>query len=211
MKDETYDKGMVILGRVLKNLALTKEDIKTYRVLLDDLSDADFLSAIVEICQKTTEIYPGTNIVALIRQCARGGSKEDLHSRALLAWQNVIDTVERCGSWSSVQFDDPVIHSCVRALGGWIELCSTDVTEMVWREKKFLELYPVLSKSNQTHPKYLIGVDEKENRLNGYTEPMSYKQLNPAFHEFNPIPEPILIDTGIKQLPASKPIKELSK
>ena len=96
MKDETYDKGMVILGRVLKNLALTKEDIKTYRVLLDDLSDADFLSAIVEICQKTTEIYPGTNIVALIRQCARGGSKEDLHSRALLAWQNVIDTVERC-------------------------------------------------------------------------------------------------------------------
>ena len=41
MKDETYDKGMVILGRVLKNLALTKEDIKTYRVLLDDLSDDD--------------------------------------------------------------------------------------------------------------------------------------------------------------------------
>ena len=36
--------------------------------LLNDLDDKKFLQAIKDICSKTVELYPDTNVIALIRQ-----------------------------------------------------------------------------------------------------------------------------------------------
>lgn len=190
MENETYDKGMALLSSVLPNLELSKDRLKTFRMLLDDLPDEKFKDAIVRICRETKELYPGTNIVALIREKAQGADKHDLHVRVIMAWHAVQQAIEQHGHYVSVQFDDPVIHSCVQALGGWIELCSTNTHEMVWKEKKFKEVYPVFITFKRTHPKHLVGWEEWS-LLNSYSNFGQGSSLPPP---------PILIETGLPKL-----------
>ena len=200
MKNQTYAKGMALLSSIFGNLDLSEEKLKILRPLLYDLNEEQFLGATEIICRETKEIYPGTNIVALIREKALG-SKIGLQAQAIMAWEAVRIAIERYGSYQSIQFDDPVIHSCIESLGGWIRLCQTDIGEMVWQEKKFKELYGVFVMRKGVHPKQLVGRIKKENTLNGYTEPMSYAQLDSRFEQFNPIPDPIWIDTGHHDVP----------
>ena len=211
MDDKTFDEGMSLLfatfpNRKIQGDAATKKNIlKTWRMLLQDLSNEDFLCGVLRICRETTELYPDTNLVALIRQKAVG-DVTDLSTQAMMAWEAVRKAIQQYGHCQSVQFDDPVIHSCIQALGGWIELCCTDIGEMIWREKKFKELYPVFAAGKQKHPQKLIGQIEKENRLKGYEErtkliTQGKDDGRTEWDEFNPIPGPILIETTRKQLP----------
>ena len=43
-------------------------DGEAYWELLKDLSDKPFIEAVTEICRSLTEIYPGTNLVAMLRK-----------------------------------------------------------------------------------------------------------------------------------------------
>ncbi len=203
MKTKTFEKGMAILMAVFPNRNLSTTSLEIYQKLLEDLSDDNFMLAISRICGEVKELYPDTNIVALIRQYAAGGNKEDLSARAIMAWEAVRVAIQQQGHYQSVSFDDPVIHLCIQALGGWIDLCTTEINELVWREKKFKEIYPVFAVNNQKYPPRLIGQIEKENRLNGYDSPIELITCGKdtgetKWSEFNPIPEPILIETGVK-------------
>jgi len=39
--------------------------------MLNDLDDRQFIAAVRDVCRNHTEIYPGTNIIALLRDGAR--------------------------------------------------------------------------------------------------------------------------------------------
>jgi hypothetical protein len=100
--------------------------------------------------------------------------------RATSAWIDVLKTVRRVGTWESVKFADPVIHSVIESMGGWIRLGQTPETEIKWKQKEFERLYQVIQEREGTHPDHLPGVFEMENSAQGYVE-----------H----IPEPVLIGT----------------
>lgn len=80
--------------------------------------------------------------------------KED--DQPKLAWAKVDQAVRSQGPYASVQFDDPVIHSVVEALGGWAQICSCTDKEWVWKQKDFEELYPLMAKKPD-HPHFLGG------------------------------------------------------
>ncbi|MEA1937186.1 MAG: DUF6475 domain-containing protein [Patescibacteria group bacterium] len=85
-------------------------------------------------------------------------------SLALKAWLRVIGAVESVGGYQSIEFaGDPVIHSTVEAMGGWIKLCDMSGKDVVWKQKEFERLYGILNSQNTTHPKYLCGHIETEN------------------------------------------------
>ena len=70
-------------------------------------------------------------------------------------------TVKRIGNYQSVQFDDPVIHSTVEAMGGWQQFCSMLTEEEKWKVREFERLYVVISaRQSANHPKYLPGTHE---------------------------------------------------
>jgi len=118
-------------------------------------------------------VYPSFPKPAEIIEAIQG-KQED---RATLAWVKVLETVRRVGSYQSVKFDDPAIHSVIEAMGGWIELGNMSVNDEKWKQKEFEKLYRVIAKRGN-HPKYLIGITEHKNSMMG-------------FHKH--IPEPILI------------------
>lgn len=166
-----------------------EETRDTWWFLLKDMEDESFLFGCAKVCREVAELYPNTNIVALIRNAAQG-SKEDVRNRALVAWQEVVDAIGPVGSNQSVQFEDRVIHSCVKGLGGWIALATGEIDEQKWRRKEFLELYAAHA-HRTNHPDKLIGRVEQHNRAAGF---------------LGDIPDPVLIGMTIENplLPEAK-------
>ena len=72
MKFETFSRGIDILSACITDFKATADPAKilVWYGLTQELSDRIFLEAIKRICKKTTNIYPGTNIVGLIHEQA---------------------------------------------------------------------------------------------------------------------------------------------
>jgi hypothetical protein len=76
--------------------------------------------------------------------------------RPKLAWLKVVDAVENHGAYADVKFDDPVIHSTIKAMGGWSRLCAMKTAEMPFRQKDFEETYNLVKHKGQ-HPQLVRG------------------------------------------------------
>ena len=99
----------------------------------------------------------------LVRQLE--GSHQD---RALGAWSKIHEAMKRVGARQSVVFDDAVIHSAVEDIGGWTAICRSEVDELQWLQKRFIEAYAAAARSKRTHPSKLVGEHEADNRLRGH-------------------------------------------
>ncbi|EMN7430334.1 hypothetical protein WB904_002863 [Vibrio parahaemolyticus] len=100
-----------------------------------------------------------------------GGTSSD---RALSAWAKVKRGISSAGAYSTVVFDDVLIHTVLTDMGGWEEICRTNVEEMPFVAKEFENRYRTeLFHPSMKHPKKLIGTTERENVSNGIgvTEP----------------------------------------
>lgn len=72
MKLEVFQRGIDILSSCIVDFKATvdPDKLEVWYGLTQELSDRIFLEAIKRICKKTTNIYPGTNIVGLIHEQA---------------------------------------------------------------------------------------------------------------------------------------------
>lgn len=131
-----------------------------YWMVLCDMSDEEFVGSIKAILsgRKFASFPKPAEILDF--------AKPDIESIATLAWGDVERAIYKAGKYSSVNFLDPVVNSVIDALGGWVWLCSQDISEMKWVRKEFPKLYEIHSKL-ETHPTHLIGLSEREN---GYTK-----------------------------------------
>ena len=64
-----YLKGIGALAGIFQNYKISAEFMYNY---LNDLTNKEFMKAINEIIKGMRELYPNTNLVALIREKARG-------------------------------------------------------------------------------------------------------------------------------------------
>lgn len=62
-------------------------------------------------------------------------------SKALQAWTKVVLAMRRVGSYNSIKFDDPIIHTVIEAMGGWVQLCMTTNHELSFRAIEFQKHY----------------------------------------------------------------------
>lgn len=87
-------------------------------------------------------------------------------AKASIAWTEVDNAVRTVGNYASVQFSDPVIHSVIKAMGGWSTLCQCTNDEWKWKRVEFEKLYPTMAKRGG-HDGYLIGDAEQSQRIRG--------------------------------------------
>ena len=104
------------------------------------------------------------------------GSKRE---QAVEAWLEVDKAIQRIGTYATVRFSDPVIMSCIEAMGGWEELGKVTSNEWKWKRKEFENLYPIMAR-RRVHPEMLLGNCDRENIGRGFKEK----------------PEPVLIGGG---------------
>jgi len=112
------------------------------------------------------------------------GSKDD---KAMIAWIKVKEALDKADYYQSVEFDDPVISHCIKALDGWMNFCNMTMLkkDMPFVEKRFMDLYRLFLKLEVKGPVKLIGFAETKNRDSGNLEN---------------IPEPIAIGYGERKV-----------
>ncbi|MHB1287354.1 MAG: DUF6475 domain-containing protein [Leptospirales bacterium] len=112
---------------------LTSEVLNLWFGLLNSYSIENIQNAFSLYLQTESRMPLPADILKILR-----GSEEDL---ALAALIKVEKAMSRYGSYSTVVFDDPIIHAVIDELGGWIKCCHVTDRELTWWEKDFRERY----------------------------------------------------------------------
>jgi len=100
----------------------------------------------------------------LVRQLQ--GTRSD---RCLIAWGKVLDAIQRVGAYTSVCFDDGLIHAVIEDMGGWVQLCRGEIDDLPFVQKRFCETYRAYSaRGDVSYPSQLAGECDAANALKGY-------------------------------------------
>jgi len=190
MKKETFTKGLTIFAACFKDFNVKKEQTQVWFKLLENLPDDVFLQAVSKLAGSLTNLYPGSNIVGLIKEEAGkiDGTGMSLDTKAMLAYDKVIKAIHDVDAYGSPQFDDKVIHAVIERLGGWVKACSILDTEKKWWRKDFELAYKQYDgmRDRIDAPKHLAGIHEQNN-----------SQKFPAH-----VPDPVQIGTDRAERPA---------
>lgn len=158
MKNKTkFKEFMTIIGE-LKDKQITPVLSKVYWKALEPFTDDQCQKAFNLIILSLKFFPMPCDIIEAIQ-----GKQEN---QSVLAWIKVIKAIRRIGAYQSVKFDDPVIHSVIEVMGGWPALCFGNADEEKWKQKEFERLYLTMFNLDN-HTKYLPGIVEQENSING--------------------------------------------
>ncbi len=131
MKKNNFDKGMTALMQAFPD---RKFDCNIFWSFLSDLKDDEFLRAIADIISTTKELYPGTNVISLIRE--KGKSKESITAGE--AWSICLNEIRRTGSYGNPTFHNPMVSQVVSIMG-WRDLCLSE--NMIADRAHFMKIY----------------------------------------------------------------------
>lgn len=89
--------------------------------------------------------------------------------RALVAWGKFHEAMQRVGAYTSVVFDDPVIHAVAEDLGGWVAACRAEVDELPHLQRRFCDSYRAYARREDVpFPAKLLGSHDQDNAARGY-------------------------------------------
>lgn len=89
--------------------------------------------------------------------------------RSLIAWGKVMDACQRVGAYTSVCFDDGVIHAAIEDMGGWVKLCRSNTDELGYLQKRFCDAYKAYAgRGDVAFPALLAGEHDIGNAARGY-------------------------------------------
>jgi hypothetical protein len=165
MTKEALARGFALICTAFPNLGLNETTLDVWAMLLEDLDDAPFLNAVIRLCREEKQLYPGTNVVALIRERAV------TTTTGLVALTRFEDAMQRVGGYRSVVFDDPLIHLVVNRMGGWTKLCAIEHEEWKFLRRDFERIYDAACREPipvDQIPKRLPGIIELSNAANGH-------------------------------------------
>ena len=135
------------------------------------------------------------------------GSQKD---QAVEAWLRVTEAVKSIGNYQSVKFPDPVIHSCIDAMGGWEELGRVTNDEWKWKRKEFETLYPIMARRRE-HPKILLGTCDRENIGRGFQQEAKPVLIGEAKDGLLQLPNAEWSESDTKNLPGSLRVAQRAK
>jgi len=159
-----------------------KKQFQEYMLLIGERHDKKFSEGLIDITWKALESFSDDECIKAFNHVIKygkfwkdilpdlleqlEGTKED---QGELAWTEVYDAIRNVGCGQSIRFSDPVIHSAIEKMGGWIRLAQQEEADSKWNRKEFLSLYRACSRRND-HPAYLTGMYEEDNELRGFND-----------------------------------------
>ena len=115
------------------------------------------------------------------------GGEVDPEATASEAWQLVMTTLERVGTYKTVDFADPCTNAAIRALGGWVRLGSLTLDELEpFERKRFVDLHVGYQRAGVTaadeRGKALTGQHDDNNGGRGFAlqEPVRVGEILPV-------------------------------
>lgn len=156
MLDETYLQGIEII-ETITGKTLSAPQLKAYRILLDDIQDQDFVTGINNMLRE--RVYSNFPMPAEIREYCLGTRNGDLDLRIAKATNLIKRAIGSAGMYTTVAFDDPIIHLVIRDFGGWTKLCEKNLDDfenlLKWDLPKLYKAYA--TRKNADIPTMLEG------------------------------------------------------
>ena len=133
MNKEVFKKGVALLNQTFPD---KKMNTKLLWLFLERMDDERFLKSVMKIIQEKKELFPGTNIIALINEYAFA----DDYRTAEDAWRIVYGQAQSIGHWGDPNIKDKVILRTIDALG-WKEICTCDIERLDTLRAHFFRTY----------------------------------------------------------------------
>ena len=195
---------MKALGETYGGAAPSKEKIELYFRVLSDLTIEQLTDAITGLLntRTTTTTFP---VPGEIRNVLSGGK-----TAAIVALDKAEKAVEQFSAYTSVQFDDPVIHMAIESMGGWMQFCRPDDgQDWHWHQKEFLRLYEAFALRPRSCQNILPGMlaMDPHRQMMGLPERIGYigdEQKRLAWTSRNSSPEQIADFPTMKQIDMKK-------
>jgi len=160
LNKELFSKNMVAIGEMYGK-KLSKEILRMYYMVLEDMTDEQFKQAVKVIMQ--THVWSTLPKPAEFIQAVT----PDNEAQVISAWDKVVNAMARVGGYETVVFDDPLIHGFIQGFeGGWPAICHTDFEALVWVKKEFERYYRAIKPENITC-KPLIGITYSNHAKSG--------------------------------------------
>ena len=146
-----FAKIMAAMG-VTYDKEISEELTNIYYEVLKEFSLTDIKRA-MSIHLKESKFFPKpSEIIERIK------SPETIEMKADKAWNQLLKATSKHGYYDSVEFIDKVIHSCIRAMGGWLLI--SDREPDTWMHKDFVNFYKSYYNS-PNHTERICGWMEK--------------------------------------------------
>lgn len=159
MKDRAkFSKFMAVIAEMFEKTP-SKTIMDIYWKALEPFTDKQCEKAFNEVVVSSRFFPKPVDIIEVIRGT---GS-----NRATEAWIKTIGALRRVGTYQSVKFDDPAIHSVIEIMGGWDSMGNMLVDDEKWKQREFEKLYPIME-ARGNHQEYLPGKVEISNTAKGY-------------------------------------------
>jgi len=130
MKKKTFELGIALLSKTFPNHQF---DVKFMWHFLKDLGDSEFLRAIESVITTMKELYPGTNLIATIRERAL-----PRYPSPTEAWEEVRTQLN---FYKKPVFSCELIKRAVEAVG-WADMCLSEDVGLI--RTHFLRAYEIL-------------------------------------------------------------------
>ncbi|MBW2648099.1 MAG: hypothetical protein JRE23_18465 [Deltaproteobacteria bacterium] len=157
-EDEVKFKNLMALMQetFTPNNPVSSEKMQVYWDLFEDWSIEDFTVACKNVMfLKTISTFP------LPGELQEAGRRDHITEQ----WLYVRSLISKHGHAMSLILPDPVSMSVIEAMGTWPEFTFTPTDQLVWKQKDFERLYPLMAKRDK-HPAYLTGeYDVKHNMI----------------------------------------------
>lgn len=117
LSQNNFDKGITVLLNTFNNLTIPEKQQKNvfqaWYFLLKDMDAKQFEQNIMYICKNITSLYPGHNIVALIRN----GDYQKLDNKISSLWWNMLQCLYKSKEFDFGE-DTERVTKIVKLLGG---------------------------------------------------------------------------------------------
>jgi hypothetical protein len=134
--------------------------INIYTRVLEQFTDYQIERAIMQACTSLKFFPKPVELIEFIQ-----GKASD---QAMLAWEQLLQAIQKHGSYQSIIFEDGRIAQTVELMGGWLQVCTMTIDETHWRMSDFTKIYQGLP--GNMEPKKLIGRYEQENAARGFAK-----------------------------------------
>jgi len=140
MNDLTFKKGIAYIFKCFPVMekSTDPEAVKVWRTLLSDMMDEEFVTGVIRLCRETREFYPGTNIVAMIREHADKINHPIISAEE--AWGEVMKQISSVGFYGTPVWSDPIIKTAIQAIG-WKILCHSDEQQLGVHRAHFMRCF----------------------------------------------------------------------
>lgn len=139
MTDKIFMEGVDLI-EVVTQKHFSKDQIRVYRMLLNDLQNNEFIGGINIMLRD--RVYTNIPSPAEIIKYTRGTRDNDLEVKTVEAKNKLKQAISSIGTYKSVAFDDPVIHLVIQSVGGWQKLGKMDFKEYTdWLKWEFPKIY----------------------------------------------------------------------